>query len=275
MEISKNPSECAFHVDDNKDYCINDSVAQELYDFAKNIKNIVVNNNKDAITKLKDIYDCKNESCLLVKNEVVDAIGIHIAHEQLENRFKPYGPYKGSEWFSNIHIDNVLQQIEKKYDNKKFKHVSFQMRDFANTGGELAKIDFAQEYKDGIRCFGVVFNTDKSSGNGQHWYALFGDFNEEPFTIEYFNSSGDEPQNEIKEWMLKTKNHMKKELNKDVKDLVVSKFQHQTDNHSCGSYSLYYILSRLSGIPYTTFSKKKIPDESMHQFRYTLFRKPI
>lgn len=277
MEIPKEPNECAFNLKKTgNDACFEDNFMKELNQFAKNIKKVFVNNTKDPkdmIDKLKKVYNCEHDSCLLVQDDIINAIGHEKTQNQLKERFKPVGPYDTSDWFSNVNIDSVLEQIEKKYINKKFKHVPFQMRDFEENNSKLANIDWVKEYNNGIRCFGVVFNTDRSSGNGQHWYSVFGDFSKEPFTIEYFNSSGENPQDEISIWMKKTKHHLVKELGKKVDDVVVSKIQHQRDNHSCGSYSIYYIVSRLEDIPYMIFSKKRIPDEMMHKFRYSLFRK--
>jgi hypothetical protein len=277
MEIHKEPNECAFNLNKNgKDTCFEDYFIKELSHFATNIKKIFVKNIKDPFTtikELKKVYNCDHDSCLLVQDDIINAIGHDKTQKQLQERFKPTGPYEGSDWFSNVDIDSVLKQISEKYKYKKFKHIPFQMRDFQLTNSELSKIDFVEEYNKGIRCFGVVFNTDKSSGSGQHWYSIFGDFSKEPFTIEYFNSSGESPQDEIKSWMSKTKHKMEKNLGKKVNDVVVSKIQHQRDNHSCGSYSIYYIVSRLEGISHMIFSQKRIPDEWMHKFRYSLFRK--
>ncbi len=274
MELSKNPVECAFHIDQKNSVCMEDKIINELRNFAKNIKKLFVNDAKDTINKLKHVYDCNTESCLLTKNEIIDTIGHEQALNQLKERFKPEGPLDKTTWFSNVNIDDVLEQIKKKYKDKKFKHISFQMRDFQETGGELAMTDFTEEYNNGIRCFGVVFNDDKSSGNGTHWTAMFGDFSREPFTIEHFNSSGAGPKNEIREWMNKTKHKLEKELGKKVEVKEVSKIQHQKDNSSCGPYSLYYIISRLENIPFIAFEKNRIPDNVMWDFRHHLFRNP-
>ena len=272
MEIVKQTKECAFHIDSG-DICMEDAILSELAKFAKDIKKVTVSNPKDTIDKLKKIYDCDSESCLLTKSEIRENIGTQKAENQLEKRFKPIGPYDSKQWFSNFNIDNVLDQIAIKYKDKNFLHVEFQMRDFEKTNGSLSNIDFAKEYRKGVRCFGVVFNTDTSNGNGEHWFAIFGDFAKEPFTIEYFNSSGDDPLPEISKWMKDTKNHLEKELKKSVKDIVVSKFANQKDNHSCGSYALFYIISRLTGKPNSYFSENAIGDKTMHDFRYHLFRK--
>ena len=146
------------------------------------------------------------------------------------------------------------------------------MRDFEKYNTKLANMDFAQKYKEGFRRFGVVFNTDYSSGKGQHWFAVYGDFTKEPFTIEYFNSTGDNPLPELVSWMTKVKHHMSKVLKKKVNDVVVSKNANQKDNHSCGSYSLFYIISRLNDVPYKYFTNTIIGDTLMHEFRKNLFR---
>ena len=273
MELEKNPQECAFHIKTNDNVCVEDDVIGILQIFAKSIKNIKnIFSKKDTIDKLKDVYECKSESCLLKQSEIIEVIGSDKVNKQLKERIKPEGPLDKETWFSNINIDSVLEQIEKKYKNKHFKHITYQMRDFQEVNSDLAKINFAKEYQNGVRCFGVVFNDDVSTGKGTHWTAMFGDFTKEPFTIEHFNSSGAGPKNEIREWMTKTKHKMEKELDKKVEVKEVSKIQHQEDNNSCGVYSLYYIISRLEGFPYTVFEKTRIPDKVMWEFRTHLFR---
>lgn len=273
--MKRDPVECAFHIntDKNNPVCMEQEIINELQKFARDFKKINISASKDTIKELKKIYDCDYESCLLTKGEIIDVIGKYKVDRQLTERFRPEGPYEGEDWFSNIHIDSVLDQIEKKYKNQGFKHVPFQMRDFEKINGELSKVDFIKEYQNGTKSIGVVFNTDKSTERGQHWYAVFIDLRKTPITIEYFNSSGEEPQNEIREWMKKTKHKIEKGLNIKTEDVIVSKIQHQKDNHSCGSYSIYYILSRLENVPYIVFSKKRIPDEMMHIFRFNIFRK--
>jgi hypothetical protein len=73
--------------------------------------------------------------------------------------------------------------------------------------------------------------------------------------------------------MTKTKHKLEKELGKKVEVKEVSKIQHQKDNSSCGPYSLYYIISRLEGVPFISFEKNRIPDNVMWDFRHHLFRK--
>jgi len=277
METVKQTDDCAYGLKKNKgDICMEEAVVDKLKKFMEKDKKIVVKNSIDVINNLKKIYNCKYESCLLKQNEIVDVIGDNEVSNQLYSRFKPHGPYDSTQWFSNVNIDKVLDQIADKFKHKKFLHIEFQMRDFADTGGTLSRIDLAEEYNKGMRCFGVVFNTDKSSGSGEHWFSIFGDLSKEPFTIEYFNSAGGQSYDDLPEislWMKDTRNYLCKKLSKKAIDVVVTSIVNQSDNHSCGSYSLYYILSRLEGTPYKYFEKNKIGDKLMHEFRFNLFRK--
>jgi hypothetical protein len=264
-------NECAFHISKKDDVCSPEPVLNKLKLFAAQIAG-KPQTPKMAIEVLKFRYDCKSESCILNKSDVKDAVGVENADHALKNYFKPSGPRLSFEWLSNFDIDKVLTQIQKKYEKKHFLHIPFQMRDFNKTGSELSQLDWQTAYNKGFRTFGTVVNTDYSSGNGIHWFALFGDFldDSQTFTIEYFNSSGDLPLPEINIWMKKLKHLLK--FDKEVVDVVVTRIENQSDGHSCGPYSLYYIISRLDGVPYTWFKKNSIGDEKMHLFRQYLFR---
>jgi len=272
MEIVKKTQECAYNINAKNSICMDDATLNQIRKFANSQKNIKSTDPTVVIKKLKNLYGCKTEVCVLNKLEVLENIGESNIKEQLDTRYKPEGPHDSSDWFSNHNIDNVLVQIAKKPKNKDFLHIFFQMRDFEKYNTKLANMDFAQKYKEGFRRFGVVFNTDYSSGKGQHWFAVYGDFTKEPFTIEYFNSTGDNPLPELVSWMTKVKHHMSKVLKKKVNDVVVSKNANQKDNHSCGSYSLFYIISRLNDVPYKYFTNTIIGDTLMHEFRKNLFR---
>ena len=154
MEITKEIKECAFHIKSNDGICMEDAFINELKTFAKSIKKITINDKTDTVTTLKKILDCKTESCILTNPEVKNYIGDAKISKQLDERFKPEGPYDSDNWFSNFDIDKVLDQIALKFKDKHFLHIDFQMRDFAkNSDSELVKTDLAAEYNKGMRCF--------------------------------------------------------------------------------------------------------------------------
>lgn len=278
MDLTKNISECSHALNAKTGIlCTDAHVISKLSDVFNVDKKGPVDQHK-TMELIKNVVGCDSESCVLTKPEVHEIIGADVAQKQLVEKFKPVGPHNTNDWFSNFNIDNVLEQVAVKHPD--FLHVEFQMRDFETAPSQhmsLSKIDFVEQYATGIRRFGVVFNTDKSTGNGQHWFAIYGDFSKSKFTLEYFNSAGDQPLDEICSWLTDTKHRLIKGLNKPPKDvevITVTDIVNQKDNHSCGSYSLYYIMSRLDGAPWEYFKKNKIGDAKMHDFRKNhLFRK--
>lgn len=262
MEIPVESSDCAHDKPQDKVFCSPEKVVGQL-------KTMAAEHDEGALLeKLKKKYHCSDEVCVLKSAEVLDAGS---AESVIREYFKPTGPKKGSAWLSNFNIDSVLDQIEKKHPEKKFLHITYQMIDFAKTGTDLATLDWLAKYEQGYRTFGTIINTDTSHGKGIHWFALFGDFTDgaDPFTVEYFNSSGELPMDEILVWMKKM---TQLKMAKPIKDIVATRIINQSDNHSCGPYSLYYIMSRLDGVPYAYFKNNKIGDQKMHKFRGYLFR---
>lgn len=269
-------SECA-HDKEQTAICSPKSVIKTLSKFAG-----VLDSDEKVLEAVKKKTNCKTESCVYTNEEVKEFLSSEKASDILKEYFKPSGPAFTTEWLSNYNIDDVLSQFEKKH--KSFFHVFFQMRDFAkNTLSSeekrnpdalkysLVSIDFAKKIKEGTKTFGCVFNTDVSSGNGEHWFCLFGDFRKEPYQLEYFNSSGDAPLDEIQVWLDRTKHQIEKDTGKKVK-LVICRTQHQKDSHSCGPYSLFYIVNRLKGIPAEAFNKNIGGDSLMLKWRKELFR---
>lgn len=296
MELPTEICECAFHL--KTDICSSESIINRMKEY---ILHNLANLNEKKVTApgeiikiIKTMTGCKSESCVLKDNNFANFIGHDKIKKELDERFKPHGPALTYDLLSNFNIDDVLDQLEKAYKSENFYHVPFQMRDFETykkndneiaiscarnakcmkyeKDQNLATIDLAEKYTNGMRCFGVVFNTDYSTGNGIHWFCIFGDFRKKPYTIEYFNSSGNLPLIEISSWMKNTKTKLAKQLNTAVVDVISSRIEHQFGDNQCGIYSLYYILSRLENVPYTYFSNNRIPDELMDDFRKMFFR---
>ncbi len=219
---------------------------------------------EQIIEKSKKATNCDSESCVI--NKVFDN-----SKEILDEHFKPAGPRDSTNLLSNFNIDESLELYAKKYEG--FYHVYFQMIDFAKVGTELATLDLVDLIKKGYKSMGVVLNTDVSTGRGIHWFCLFCDLKARPVTLEYFNSSGNKPRNEVQVWLNMTKQALE-ENNIPAKIVIASNIEHQIDSETeCGPYSLYYIWSRLNGISPEVFNKKRIPDDKMIEFRQTLFRK--
>lgn len=259
--------ECAHNIDGEEGFCSPYIVVNKLKDLASS-KTI---SDKELKEELKEKLNCDTEVCIINHPEVKKIIN---ATSIIENYFKPEGPRDNNNWFSNTDIDSVLSQIQKKYTNKHFLHIPFQMIDFEKTKSTLATLDWPAKYKEGFRTFGTVFNTDTSTGRGKHWFSIYSDFEDssDEFTIEYFNSSGELPMSQITSWMHKVKVEWQTHFTKPINVIIATRIVNQQDEWNCGSYSLYYIISRLSGVPYQYFKNTKIGDENMQEFRKFLFR---
>lgn len=262
-------NECAFYIEKRDGFCAPEEVVEKI---KENILGSAMVGDEQAKEEIKKELGCDTEVCILQHPKVEAFIG-QPTYQLIRERFKPVGP-RGTQWLSNVDIDSVLDQIQKKYTDKHFLHIEFQMIDFEETGGELAKLEWPAKFAIGYRTFGCVLNTDTSRGMGKHWFAIFGDFtgNSDSYTIEYFNSSGELPPHQIAMWMKRVKHRWQSHFDKPILDVVATRIVNQYDGHSCGSYSLYYIISRLDGVPYQYFAQNAIGDHNMHEFRKYLFR---
>ncbi len=194
-------------------------------------------------------------------------------------------------WINNSEIDTVQYQLSDLFDGYYYSNIH--MIDFGMFSPDdkdvmpdikpLKQINFVNELTgssdkelthDGeMKWFGVVANTDVSSGRGQHWFAIFMDFSSTPCTIEYFNSSGYDIRNHrFKQWFINLADDITR-AGKSCKYIRVTEIQHQMQTTAnCGAYSMYYIWSRLNGVPYDWFGKNKVPDSRMELFRKYVFR---
>ena len=237
------------------------------------------------LEEIKQKTGCQTEECIYSSPLVISIIGEEAAEHQLLKNFKVKGPWNTTEWLNNEHIDNILYQAAEFLPV--FHHVKFQMLDFEETKTELSRLDIILRYKEGYNYIGVILNTDKSTGVGEHWFAIFikmmpnhptsnkrvpTDNNPSSVIIEYFNSSGNNPRKEVTEWMMKQKYLL---ISKGIQAKIVHvcKYQIQKSQTECGCFSLFYIYSRLNGISADKFNRSHegFSDAAMIKFRKKLF----
>ena len=193
-------------------------------------------------------------------------------------------------WLNNTEIDNVQYQFMLNYPGYYYSNIhmiDFGMFNPANQylidykSVPVRDIDFVKEIQGNgsmnsngkMKKYGMVVNTDVSTGNGIHWFAVFMDFQSTPMTIEYFNSSGfDIKKKDFKVFLMDLADTISLKAGK-CNFVKVSDIQHQReDTSNCGVYALYYIWKRLGGTPYSAFSQKKVSDEHVVTFREYFFR---
>lgn len=286
MAISKTPTECALGVDKlGNNICSTPATFNDMKKFLNKGDGKASAPDEKILDAVKQKTKCSTEECVLKNKEFQRASSQKNIAESISN-LKPSGPAHSTQLLNNKNIDDVLSKLCTKFKN--FKHMEFQMIDFAGvknqngsyatvngtsiTPTELGTIDMIDDViAKGNTTFGVVMNTDKRTGNGIHWFSLFCDFKSEPYTIEYFNSSGNKPVREICDWIQKTTTRVREKYK--ATPVILSGLVHQTASETeCGPYSLYYIWNRLNDIPASNFQKKAIPDAEMIKFRQMLFK---
>ena len=248
---------------------------------------IKTNHFTEIWNELKNRLDCKKEDCWL--KEISDT---KLRKEIDEMIFAPDQPpeWKNNpdEWLSNYDIIDVLKQYEK--DNKKFKFIEPTPIDFDDTPSdmygscvteELCKFDLKQYIKKRKTKIGIIFNLDKHNESGSHWVSLFIDLDDK--FILYFDSAADIIQPEIQELVdliLKQASELGIHLEYEKDN---EPFEHQMGNTECGMYSLYFIITLLTGktgegIKLNDYKEKKqyfnsnrIPDEFVFKYRNIYF----
>lgn len=170
--------------------------------------------------------------------------------------FKPKKIYNKDNWLTTDDINNVLQQYEI-IDNK-FKFIGALPSDFY----KIENINFTKFKK--YKKIGIIFNLDGYKDPGSHWVSLFID--KEKRNIEYFDSTGIEPNDNIKYYIYQIL--FKKFPNYTF---LQNKFKHQILDTECGVYSIYFIVYRLLGYSFEYITSNIIDDNTMKSFRKYIF----
>jgi hypothetical protein len=281
LVIEDGKGECALDIPGNVCSTKETVMAMKKHLQKKNVNTTMLKTAKDIVDMVKNDLNCNTEECILKNPSFVKEEIRSIVNESLD-RIKP----NSTRLLNNENIDNVLKKLTKQHTC--FYHMDFQMIDFAGEkdySGEwvikknrkisptyLGKIDMTKDViTKGYKTFGVVMNTDVRTGGGIHWFSLFCDFRTTPYTVEYFNSSGNKPVKQIQDWLIKTEENLKS-AGHNTNVVVLSGLSHQKSETECGLYSLYYIWNRIKDVPAENFQQKKVPDSMMYAFRKQCFK---
>ncbi len=176
---------------------------------------------------------------------------------------------------------NVISVVDTDFGNE-FKHGLIQAGKLKGTSSYVPKLS---TYKDApLSSYGIICNTDSSKGSGQHWFVIYistdqrdpDDTSKPWIRIECFNSAGGGSSNQaFNSFWEKQAISISRATGLKCTYGVVSSIQHQKDDTgNCGSYSLFYIYSRLQNAHPSEFDNptKKVLDFKMQQFRKVCFR---
>jgi len=277
--------------------CLTPTVLMQLKDSfnRKNPNNqIVATDPRQIWQQLHDhIHSCSDEICWL------DVINDGTARSKIKDAlFAPNQPDdwadNPNEWLSNYDIFHVLRQYEEKYPD--FEFIGPTTIDFdakpTDMGGkcveeELCKISLKSLVAKNKTKIGVIFNLDKHDEDGSHWVSLYVDMNEG--IIFFFDSAGGGLPVEIRRLMKRLMAESEQSGKNPLKMYNNGSFRHQYGANECGMYSLFFIITMLTGkthigtktayIPMEErirlFLKKRIPDKVIHDYRDLYFNPPV
>ena len=284
------PINCSANVKKNK------TIKKSCYDKRTllYLKKVYNKNNNDKIrssrpsTILKEIKEkmnsCNREDCWL--QEIKDSKMRKQINDYL---FAPSQPKEWkknpSAWLSNYDILNVLKQYEKAHDEFKFigpTPIDFDTKIYFENNEcvwkDLCDFQIKNALKNGKTKIGIVFNLDKHYESGSHWVSMFIDLKDN--FIYYFDSALNHIPNEIinlRERLIK----QAKEENIDL-EFFTNTLMHQYGNNECGMYSLYFMITMLTGKVNNKKKSKKarlaifnkrIPDKYVFNLRSVYFNK--
>jgi len=236
---------------------------------------------------------CKRENCWL--KELDD----ERLRKQIEKHiFAPDMPKEWlsnpDEWLSNFDIFNVITQYKEPYPD--FKFMGPTTMDFDTrlpeknnkcVEEELCNFHLKTDMKKGFKKFACVVNLDKHWQSGSHWVSLYVDTDAK--IIFYFDSAGSSVvPKEIEDLVNKIKDQGNKLYPSiDFTFYTNGNKNHQTGDTECGMYSLFFIITMLTGkTPFhkdrilsiqdrlDLFLKERIADEVVFDYRDLYFNKP-
>jgi len=225
-----------------------------------NTKKYNKKNKKKFVKEIQKKLNCKKhlDFCVIEKKAEF--------YNEIKNTLKPKAPNGKYEWLSTLDIRDVMEQYEKKY--KDFNFIGPYPMDFEMIYEELANLNLKQLCKKEKK-IGIVFNTDISTGPGEHWISMFLDLKNR--TLCFFDSVGDKPPMPV--WRLMKKIEKQSKQMKCPIKIVVNKKQFQYKDSECGVYSLWFLISRLRGKSCDFLFKNPISDAKMNKNRKKFFRK--
>ena len=238
---------------------------------------IETNDPKDIWTAMKERMKgmCRNEACWLKQ-----ITGVAIATN--DATFAPEAPKSWirdpDEWLSSEEIENVMKQYENKFPAFEFLGPSPSDYSAPKLAGvcvweELCNFSLKKYVDSGTSKIGVIFNTDPHTEDGAHWVSLFINLAPNNNYIFFFDSTGDRPQKEIREF-IKTVTQQGRAAGIRFK-YHENRKQHQKRSTECGMYALFMIVNLLEGTrtPEDFMRGERIPDSHMLEFRNEYFNR--
>ena len=223
---------------------------------------------KYLLKEMKVRYDnvCDSQLCW-TQQDFIKKMNKMMKDELLKYTFRPEGPKGKFEWLNTTHLNEVMEQYEKKYSDFKFLGAVPMDFDKLPVLG-IKDLDLKDLYNKGIKKLGVIFNLDEHWQSGSHWVAGFSDL--EKGKSFFYDSYGVAPDKRARE-LLRRFAKFSQDQFKVRADSRHNKTRHQFGNSECGMYSLNFILELLDGKEFDDICNTKIPDKQVNNLRPVFF----
>jgi hypothetical protein len=191
------------------------------------------------------------------------------AKDELEKyTFRPDGPQGKFEWLNTLHINDTMEQYEKKYPEFKFLGaVPIDFDKFERFG--IKNLNYNKLIEEGKSKIGVVFNLDEHDQPGSHWVALYGDLKKGE--VKFYDSYSVRPEPRIRALMRRLSNFSQTGLGIKKVDVDYNKIRHQYENSECGVYSINFITRMLKGDDFNKICESKPHDKKINKCRNIYF----
>jgi len=229
----------------------------------------------DICAQISKISKCSSEACWQKIKSLMKELGSD--KEEFIDSFKPQMPKSWikdyNEWLSTFEIEDCLEQHLDA--DKNFYFYGAVPIDFSKCSvSNLCSFDMKKHLDKGETKIGIVFNTDPSTKDGQHWISLYmdlGKHNNDYPGIYYFDSFGRKPPKEIKELIKKAQNQGQK-CNCEPY-YFYNDYSYQKRNSQCGMYAIHFIKKMLEGLSFEEYLNTKLTDQHMIDLRKDYFIK--
>jgi len=229
----------------------------------------------DVCEEIAKISKCSSEACWLKIRSLMDELGSD--KEEFKDSFKPQMPKEWvkdyNEWLSTFEIEDCLKQHMK--DDNNFYFYGAVPIDFKKCSvSNLCSFDMKKHLDKGKTKIGIVFNTDPSTKDGQHWISLYmdlGKHNSNHHSIYYFDSFGRKPPKQIKELIDKAVKQGSK--NNCEPYYFYNDHSYQRANAQCGMYAIHFIKKMLEGLSFEEYLRQPLNDKLMKDLRNDYFIK--
>lgn len=197
----------------------------------------------------KRLTQCEKEDCWM--NQIEDPT----VRSQLDRiLFAPDSPAEWKRdpvaWLSNYDIRDVLRQYE--VAHPEFTLLGPTPIDYDTVVGDgtcvwddLCRLSLKDLLARKKTKLGIVFNLDKHNEPGSHWMSLFVD--SDAHKILYYDSAVNPCPKEV-DRLIDNICNQGSHLDTPIKyNVIKNKYNHQTTNTECGMYSLFFIITMLTG----------------------------